>query len=157
VSSSLFGVIVATVVAIATVVAVATIVAVATVIVIAPDVVALAAFVVALTVVATTVFAIAVALVVDCCVPSPPEEDHRLPPPSGKVLSWPSLLVLFALALSVALVVGVIIALTVDVAFVDCCEHFVVCPHPSLPEASTPQASLVVERFNSIPYNFPRR
>ena len=30
-------------------------------------------------------------LIFDCCVPSPPEEDHRLPPSSGKVPSWPSL------------------------------------------------------------------
>ena len=83
-SSLPFGVIVATVVA--------TVVAVATVVVVASDAVALAAFVVALAVVATTVFAVAVALVVDCCVPLLPEEDHRLPPPSGKVPSWPSLL-----------------------------------------------------------------
>ena len=27
-------------------------------------------------------------------------------------------------------------------------------PHPSSPEASTPQASLVVERFVSIPYDY---
>jgi hypothetical protein len=60
-----------------------------------------------------------------------------------------------ALALFVALVVGVITALTtVGVAFVDCCEHFVVYPHPSSPEASTLQASLVVERFVSIPYDY---
>ncbi len=82
--SSPFGVIIATVVA--------TVIVVATVVVVAPDAVALAAFVVALTVLATTVFAVAVALVVDCCVPSPPEEDHRLSPPSGKVPSWPLLL-----------------------------------------------------------------
>ena len=42
-------------------------------------VVALAAVVIALAVVAVTVLAVAVALVVDCCLPSPPEEDHRLP------------------------------------------------------------------------------
>ncbi len=41
--------------------------------------VALAAVVIALAVVAVTVLAVAVALVVDCCLPSPPEEDHRLP------------------------------------------------------------------------------
>jgi hypothetical protein len=117
----------------------ATVIAVATAVVVAPDAVALAAFVVALTVVATTVFAVAVALVVDCCVPLPPEEDHRLPPPLGKVPSWPSLLcplcpssACFTLALSVTLVVCVITALTIVVAFVDCCEPFVVYPHPSL-------------------------
>ena len=53
--------------------------------------VALAAFVVALIVIATTSLAIEVALVVDCCVPLPPEEDHRLPSPLGKVPPWPSL------------------------------------------------------------------
>jgi hypothetical protein len=42
-------------------------------------VVALAAVVIALAVVAVPVLAVAVALVVDCCLPSPPEEDHRLP------------------------------------------------------------------------------
>jgi hypothetical protein len=135
----------------------ATVIAVATVVVVAPDAIAPAAFVAPLAVVATTVFAVVVALVVDCCVPLLPEEDHRLPPPLGKVPSWPSLLCSFTLALSVALVVGVITALTVHVAFVDCCEHFIVYPHPLSPEASTPQASLVVERFVSIPYNFPRR
>ncbi len=41
--------------------------------------VALAAVVIALAEVAVTVLAVAVALVVDCCLPSPPEEDHRLP------------------------------------------------------------------------------
>jgi hypothetical protein len=41
--------------------------------------VALAAVVIALAVVAVTVLAVAVALVDDCCLPSPPEEDHRLP------------------------------------------------------------------------------
>ncbi len=79
-SSSPFGVIVATV---------AIVVTVATVVVIAPDAVALAAFVLALAVVAITVYAIAVALVVGYCVPSPPEEDHRLPSLLGKVPSWP--------------------------------------------------------------------
>jgi hypothetical protein len=42
--------------------------------------VTLAAVVIALAVVAITVLAVAVALVVDCCLPSPPEEDHCLPP-----------------------------------------------------------------------------
>jgi hypothetical protein len=41
--------------------------------------VALAAVVIALAVDAVTVLAVAVALVVDCCLPLPPEEDHRLP------------------------------------------------------------------------------
>jgi len=45
--------------------------------------VVLATFVIALAVVATTFLTIEVALVVDCCVPLPPEEDHRLPSPSG--------------------------------------------------------------------------
>jgi hypothetical protein len=40
---------------------------------------ALAAVVIVLAVVAVTILAIAVALVVDCCLPSPLEEDHRLP------------------------------------------------------------------------------
>jgi hypothetical protein len=75
---------------VATVAVVATVVAVATVVVVAPDAVALAAVIVALTVIATTVFAVAVTLVVDCCVPLPPEEDHLLPPLLGKVPSWPS-------------------------------------------------------------------
>ena len=126
----------------------------ATVAIVAPDAAALAAFVVALAVDATTVFAIAVALVVDCCVPSPPEEDHVSLLPRGRFRHGPRCSVLFALALSVALVVGIIIALTNGIAFVDCCEHFVVYPHPSSPEASTPQASLVVERFVSIPYDY---
>ena len=76
-SSSPIGVIVA---------AVATIVAI---VLVAPAAVALAAPVVTLTVVATTFLAVDVALVVDCCVPSPQEEDHHLPPPLGKVPSWP--------------------------------------------------------------------
>jgi hypothetical protein len=74
--------------------------------------------------------------------------------PRGGFRHGPRCSVLFALALSVALVVGIITALTNGVAFVDCCEHFVVYPHPSSPEASTPQASLVVERFVSIPYDY---
>ncbi len=89
-SSLPLGVIVATVVPVATVVTVATVLAVATIVVVAPDPIALTAFVVALAVVATTAFAVAVTLVVDCCVPSPPEEDHHLPPLLGKVPSWPS-------------------------------------------------------------------
>jgi hypothetical protein len=52
-SSSPFGIIVATIIA---------------VVLVAPATVALAAFVVALAVVATTFFAVEVALVVDCCV-----------------------------------------------------------------------------------------
>ena len=51
---------------------------------------ALAAFAIALAVVATTFLAIDVGLIFDCCVPLPPEEDHCLPPPSGKALAWPS-------------------------------------------------------------------
>ena len=79
-----FGIIVAP---IATVVAVITVIAV---VLVAPATVALAAFVVALAVVTTTFLAIDVGLMFDCCVPLLPEEDHRLPPPSGKVPSWPS-------------------------------------------------------------------
>ena len=82
-----FGLIVTTVVAVASVAAV---VAVVAVVLEAPTTVALAAFVVAQTVVATTFLAVDAVLVFDCCVPLPLEEDHRLPPPSGKVLSWPS-------------------------------------------------------------------
>ncbi len=41
--------------------------------------VALAAVVIALAVISVTILAVAVALVVDCCLPSPPEEDHHLP------------------------------------------------------------------------------
>jgi hypothetical protein len=52
---------------------------VAAVVLVAPAAVALAAFV-----------AIDVSLVVDCCVLSPHEEDHRLPSPLGKVPSLPS-------------------------------------------------------------------
>jgi hypothetical protein len=74
-SSSPFGVIAATITA---------------VVLVAPAAVTLAAFVVSLAVVATTIFAVEVALVVDCCVPSPLEEDNCLPSPSGKVLPWPS-------------------------------------------------------------------
>ncbi len=77
-SSSPFGVIVA---------AVATAVAI---VLIAPAAVALAILVVTLAVVATTFLAVDVALVVDCCIPLPQEEDHLLPPPLGKVPSWPS-------------------------------------------------------------------
>jgi hypothetical protein len=64
--------------------------AITAVVVVAPAAVALAAFVIALAVVATTFLVTEVTLGVDCSVPSPPEEDHRLPSPSGKVLSWPS-------------------------------------------------------------------
>jgi len=67
-----FGVIVA-----ATAAVVVTIVAV---VLVAPATVALAAFVVALAVVTTTVLTVDVGLIFDCCVPSPPEEDHHLPP-----------------------------------------------------------------------------
>jgi hypothetical protein len=81
-----FGVIVAAVAA-AAVAAVAAVVAVALV---APATVALAAFVIALAVVTTTFLAVDAGLMFDCCVPLPPEEDHRLPPPSGKVPTWPS-------------------------------------------------------------------
>ncbi len=75
-SSLPFGVIIATITA---------------VVFVAPAAVALAAFVVALAVVATTFLTAEVALVVDCCVPFMPEEDHRLPFPSGKVPPWPLL------------------------------------------------------------------
>jgi hypothetical protein len=51
----------------------------------------LTTFVVTLAVVATMFLAVEVALVIDCCVPSPPEEDQHLPSPSGKVPPWPSL------------------------------------------------------------------
>jgi hypothetical protein len=57
---------------------------------VAPAPVALAAFVVALSVVHTKFLAIDVGIIIDCCVPLSQEEDHRLPPPSGKVPSWPS-------------------------------------------------------------------
>jgi len=56
------------------------------VVLVSPAPVALAAFV-ALAVVATTFLVVDVSLIFDCCVPSPPEEDHRLPPPSGKAMS----------------------------------------------------------------------
>jgi len=72
-----FGVIVATVAAFAVAAVVVTVVAV---VLIAPATVALAAFVIALAVVTTTFLAIDVGLIFDCCVPLPPEEDHRLPP-----------------------------------------------------------------------------
>jgi hypothetical protein len=58
---------------------------------VAPAPVALAAFAVALSVVHTKFLAIDVGLIIDCCVPLSQEEDHRLPPPSGKVPAWPSL------------------------------------------------------------------
>ena len=75
-----FGVIVATVIA----------TAVVTVVHVDPATAAFAAFVFTLTVVATTFLAFDVTLVFDCCVPLPPEEDHRFPPPLGKAPSWPS-------------------------------------------------------------------
>ena len=56
------------------------------VVLIAPAPVALAAFVATLAVVTTTFLTVDVGLIFDCCVPLPPEEDHRLPPPSGKVV-----------------------------------------------------------------------
>jgi hypothetical protein len=68
---------------------VATIAAVVSVILVAPAAVTFAAFVVALAVVAITFLTVDVTLVVDCCVLSPHKEDHHLPPPLGKVLSWP--------------------------------------------------------------------
>ena len=77
-----FGIIVAAVAAIAVVTVVA-------VVLVAPATAALAAFVVALTVVPTMFLAVDVGLMFDCCVPLLPEEDNHLPPPSGKVLSWP--------------------------------------------------------------------
>jgi len=64
--------------------------ALAIVVLVDPAPVALAAFFVALAVATTTFLAIDVGLIFDCCVPLPPEEDHCLPPPSGKVLSRPS-------------------------------------------------------------------
>ena len=70
--------------------AVANVVDDVTVVLVAPATVALAAFVIALAVVTTTFLAVDAGLIFDCCVPLPPEEDHRLPPPSGKVPSWPS-------------------------------------------------------------------
>ena len=60
--------------------------------------------------------AIDVAVVVDCCVPSPQEEDHLLPPPLGKVL--------VTLAFFITLVAVTVTALTVAIAYVDCCEPF---------------------------------
>ena len=81
-SSLSFGNIVITVVVVAAVVAVA---------LVAPAIVAPANFIVALAVIPTTFLAIDVTLVVDCCVPLLPDEDRRLPPPSGKTPSWPSL------------------------------------------------------------------
>ena len=83
-SLSPFGVFV---VAFAAVIAVVTVI---TVVLVAPATVALAAFVIALAVVTTTFLSVDVGLIFDCCVPSLPEEDHHLPPPSGKVPSWPS-------------------------------------------------------------------
>ena len=81
--------IVAAVIAAATA-AVAALVALVALVLVAPTTVTLAAFIVTLTVVATAFLAVDVALVFGCCIPSPPEEDHRLPPPLGKVPSWPS-------------------------------------------------------------------
>jgi hypothetical protein len=81
-SLPLFGVIV---------VAVAAIVAVVAVVLVAPATTTLAAFFVALAVVTTMFLTIDVGSMCDCCLLSPPEEDHRLPPPSEKVPSWPSL------------------------------------------------------------------
>ena len=85
-----FGVIVAAVAAIAAVVAIVAVVAVITVILVSPAPVPLAAFIVAFTVIAITFLTVDVRLIFDCCVPLPPEEDHCLPPPSGKVPSCPS-------------------------------------------------------------------
>jgi hypothetical protein len=68
----------------------ATIAAFVAIVLVAPAAVALASFVVALAVVATMFLTIDVALVVDCCVLSPHEEDHHLNPPLRKVLPWPS-------------------------------------------------------------------
>ena len=69
---------------------IAAVAAVAAIILVAPATIALSAFDVALAVIATTFLAIEAALVFDCCVPLPLEEDHCLPPPSGKVRAWPS-------------------------------------------------------------------
>jgi hypothetical protein len=80
-----FGIIIAAVAAIATIVAV--VIAVVAVVLVAPTTItALAAFVIALAVVTTTVLTVDVGLIFDCCVPSPPEEDHR-PPPSMPLTS----------------------------------------------------------------------
>jgi len=76
-----FGVILAAVAAV--------VVTVVAVVLEAPATITLANFAVALAVVTTTVLTIDVGLIFDCCVPSPQEEDHRLPSPSGKVPSRP--------------------------------------------------------------------
>jgi hypothetical protein len=60
--------------------AAAVVITIVTVVLVAPATVALAAFVVALAVVTTTVLTVDVGLIFDCCVPSPPKEDHHLPP-----------------------------------------------------------------------------
>jgi len=59
------------------------------VVLVAPAAVALAAFVVALAVVATTFLVVEVALVVDCCVPSPPEETIVSLLPRGRFCHGP--------------------------------------------------------------------
>jgi hypothetical protein len=66
--------------------AVAALVALVALVLVAPTTVALAGFIVTLTVIATAFLAVDIG----CYLPLPPEEDHRLPPPSGKVPSWPS-------------------------------------------------------------------
>ena len=73
------------------IVAAITAVAVVVVVLVDPAPVALAAFVIALAVDTTMFLTVGAGLLIfDCCVPSLPEEDHRLPPPLGKVPSWPS-------------------------------------------------------------------
>ena len=69
---------------------VAAVTAVSAIVLVASATIALSAFDITVAVVATTFLAIEAALVFDCCVPLPLEEDHCLPPPSGKVRAWPS-------------------------------------------------------------------
>jgi hypothetical protein len=72
---------------ISTIVAAVTIVAIIAVALVAPVTVTLATIAIALTAVAINVLTLAINLVVDCCVPSPPIKDHCLPPPLGAFVS----------------------------------------------------------------------
>ncbi len=94
--------------------------------------VALTAFVVALTVVATTFLAVEVALVVDGCEPRRRRRTIVSLLPRGRsAMALVSLALFVTLPLFVALVFIIVTAFIVVIAFANCCEPFVVYPHPS--------------------------
>ncbi len=105
------------------------------VVLVAPVAVALAPFAVALAVVSTTFLAVEVALVVDCCEPRRRRRTILSSSPfslgEGSAKALVALALFVTLPLFVTLVFVIVTALIVVIAFADCCEPFVVYPHPS--------------------------